>query len=278
MTPKYVLIHSPKGIEEAKDRLATPKRSFLESASTDFLAKSNRAKKKVLAARVTVGIWSLGAWLGSLTELIESLNGAQSTFVFYEVEAAVPSGLISRPERMIPWLTEVFGDNPDKDDKRAIRQAKKEIQDNLIDNDFFGLADSVRIDLSLDYLIGITPSMVAGESDGEYYWNHFSTYEGHTILASSYDLHEFSRSSELSFEAFLTTIVVSELLVAICPKLEFHDDTGCLFDYNASRIRLIDDVRDPKIDPDCMALIGPQYRDAARSLVDFIRSIRSAKP
>jgi hypothetical protein len=228
---------------------------------------------------VTVGIWSLDAWLGSISELIEGLNQKQGTFVFYEVEASVPAGLISRPERVIPWLQEALENNPNEKTKRTLEKAKHTIHDNLIANDFFGLADRIRADLGLDYIVGVTPSMVAGkDEDGSYYTDHFSTYEGHTILASSYDLHAYASSSGLSFEAFLTTIVVSELLVAICPKLGFHSDTGCLFDYNDDRISLIDDVRDPKIQPDCMELIEPQYRDAALSLVDFIRSIRSTKP
>ena len=253
--------------------------SIPKSATTTTKARRSLFPSPKPDVLVTVGIWSLDAWLGSISQLIEALNQKQSTFVFYEVEASVPAGLISRPERVIPWLQEALENNPNEKTKRTLEEARRTIRDNLIANDFFGLADRIRADLGLDYVVGITPSMVAGkDEDGSSYTDHFSTYEGRTILVSSYELHAFAGSSGLSFEAFLTTIVVSELLVAICPKLGFHADTGCLFDYNDNRISLIDDVRDPKIDPDCMELIEPQYRDAARSLVDFIRSIRSARP
>ncbi len=318
MSSKFVLVHSKQGVEAARKRLAADTSpsslnwltgqiggavlggldTALERArnlstllggsimrsgpiASREPAPAARPRQRFRAppaseARVTVGIWSLDAWLGSISELIEALNGKQGTFVFYEIEAAVPAGLISRPERVIPWLAEARGKNPDDPDLEA---AKATIGDNLIANDFFGVADLVRTDLGLDYIIGITPSMVAGKSeDGSYYTDHFSTYEGRTILASSYELHAFASSSGLSFDAFLTTIIVSELLVATSPRLGYHADTGCLFDYNYKRAKLIDDVRDPKIEPECMELIEPQYRDAARSFVDFIRSIRGVKP
>ncbi len=289
MTQKFVLIHSPQGIEDARVRLATlqpPSNelaaealdvgSFVTAKSKKKSATANPARRPSReVAHVKVGIWSLGAWLGSLTELIAALNGAQSTFVFYEVEAAVPSGLVSRPERMTAWLAEAFGDDPDDDAKRKMAKARKDIQDNLIAHDFFGLGDRVRTDFGLDYLIGITPSMVAGIEDGRYYWNHFSTFEGRTVLASSYELHQFARASKLPFDAFLSKIIVSQLLVAMFwPKLSFHNDTGCLFDYDASRVSLIDKVRAPKIDPACHKKIPPEYHSAVDALVNLLDQFR----
>jgi hypothetical protein len=317
MKSKFVLIHSKEGVEEAKARIAAATRtSTLETvklAATHYggaLLDGIEAGGKLLSSvfspaettapsdapktttksgrrfssspkpdrRLTVGIWSLDAWLGSLSQLIDGLNQTQRTFIFYEVEASVPAGLISRPERVIPWLEEALEKNPSKDLRESLAQAKQKKGDNLIANDFFPLADSVRTDLGLDYIVGITPSMVAGEdTDGSYYTDHFSTYDGHTILASSYDLQRYASESGIAFEAFLAAIVISELLVAICPKLGFHPDTGCLFDYNDDRDSLIRDVRNPLVEASCIDLIEPQYRDATKSFVDFIRSIRESK-
>lgn len=149
----------------------------------------------------------------------------------------------------------------------------------MIANDYFPLAESIRTDLGLDYIVGITPSMVAGEStDGSFYTDHFSTYDGYTVLASSYDLQRYASESGMTFDAFLAAIVISELLVAICENLGFHDDSGCLFDFNDDRDSLIKDVGNPLIEPTCMDKINPEYRDAAKSFVDFIRSIREPTP
>lgn len=300
--PKFVLVHSPKGIESAKQRIADdarPKRSrtgFIGRQSSNVLGGFLKGivgpaigtfgagvalpdldpYSSITATappRVTVGIWSLEAWLGDLGRLIGALNGSQNTFVFYEVEATVPGGLISRPERVIPWLAGALGKELDEDTKR-------EIKDNIIADDFFGLADSVRKDFDLDYLIGITASMVAtdGGDDGGPDWNDFSTFDGRTILASSYQLQDFSREAGQPVEAFLAYIIVGQLLVArFWPKLGFHDDTGCLFDYDKSRTSLIGKVADPKIDPDCLEDIDPQYRDAAISLLNSVKTFRGAK-
>jgi hypothetical protein len=291
MTSKFVLVHSPEGIEQAKRSLEPPTLPTLESTTLRFDAlvdagtkrkarrPSARKRGSKTAPHVSVGIWSLGAWLGALDSLIASLNKAQTSFVFYEIEATVPSGLISRPERMVAWLTDIFGPHPDRDAKRQIENAKEEIKDNLIANDFFGLAEGVRSDFGLDYIIGITPSMVAGNSDSEYYWNHFSTFEGKSVLASSYDLHAFAKSGQVAFNALLIQIIASQLLVAMFwPKLGFHDNRNCWFDYDAERAGLIDKVRNPNIEPDCLAKIETPYRESAQALVEFVRDYRSDTP
>lgn len=121
--------------------------------------------------------------------------------------------------------------------------------------------------------------MVAVEIDGKHYWNHFSTFEGRTILASSYQLREFAQSAERPFEAFLVKIITSQVLVAMFfPRLGFHADRGCMFDYDARRTTLIDKVVNPKIEQECLDRIEPQYRAAALSFVDFLLSFRDAKP
>jgi hypothetical protein len=288
MMSKFVLVHSEKGVKEAKERLgelrdlpaSSPKRasSFSVSRAGSRMAASKGTRSPRLGARITVGIWSLDAWLGSLSGLIDALNGAQKLFVFYEVQASVPSGLISRSERKVLWLKDALGMNPDDRAKQQIKEAERTIGDNVIANDFYGLADEVRTDLGLDYIVGITSSMVAGNDDEGYFTDHFSTYEGHTILASSYQLHEFSRSSALPFDAFLANLVVSQLLVALNPRLSFHEDRGCLFDYDDARVTLIDKVRTPMIERRCMALIKPSLRDAAQSLVRLLEKLRSDKP
>ena len=212
----------------------------------------------------------MDAWLGNLVELIDGLNSTQNAFIFYPVEAAVPAGLISRPERVIPWLTQAIGE--------LDKSTRGDIEDNLIANDFFGLADGVRVDLGLDYIVGITPSMIAGEDDGTYYWNHFSTCEDRAILVSSYDLQDFSRETGQPVDAFSAIIIVSQFLAAFAPDVHYHDDNGCLFDYDASRTSIKDKVKDPRIEPGCLELIQPQYRDAALGLVETLKKLRIPPP
>jgi hypothetical protein len=274
MTSRYVLTHSNDGIAQAKEEIAQAKSTAGDQSALEaFGAKQVRAPRTHTQSvpRLTVGIWSLEAWLADLGGLIEGLNRAQSTFVFYEVDAAVPAGLISRPERVSAWYKEESGRKPGKG-------VREHLEDNLIADDFFGLAERIRTDLNLDYIIGVTPSMVADSDAERLYWNLFSSFDGHAVLASSYQLHQFARDTGWPLEAFLGKVIVSQLLVAVMwPKLGFHDDTGCLFDYDESRISLKDKVTDPHIEAGCLKKIKPAYRPAALAFVDLLRSYGGAK-
>lgn len=302
---KPVLVHSPLGVKNARIRLANDRKPALTARVGTLVADTARVGALVAdnvgvllggivgsvagtfsartadrprwtpapqtALPVTIGLWSLEAWLGNLTDLIDALNDTQSTFIFYPVEAVVPAGLISRPERVISWYIAASGEELDDD-------IKSEVEDNLVANDFFGLADSVRINLGLDYIVGITASMVAGEDDDGYYLNHFSTCDGRTILVSSYDLQDFSRETGQPVEAFLANIIISQFLVAFAPYAGFHPDRGCLFDYDASRTSLKDKVKDPKIEPGCLDLIEPSYRKAVLGLIQSLEKLRRPTP
>jgi hypothetical protein len=284
MKAPHVLIHSPAGMKAAKERLARDRKGpaaqsgpgggvleFLRNESgsgpniLDPAAYRESKDADVKAAPhdlVTVGIWSLDAWLGGLEKMIAVLNRVQDALVFYEVEAIVPAGLIRRPERMIPWLTEGLG-------KPLSESRRSQIVDNLIANDFFAAAEGIRKDLSLDYLVGVTPSMVAGVEGKDYYWNHFSTSDGRTALASSFDLHDFARETGRPFAAFLTLVICSQLLVAMFPKLDFHPDNGCMFDYDATRVTLKQKVLEPRIEDACLRRIPLKYRKAAVALTNL---------
>jgi hypothetical protein len=274
MTSRYLLTHSRDGIAQAKQELAKARSTRVDQTERKGVSATHMSAvptDEQLTLRLVVGVWSLEAWHAGLGEMIGALNKAQSTFVFYEVDAAVPAGLISRPERVAAWYKEASGRKPSK-------RIVEHLQDNLIANDFFGLAEKIRTDLTLDYIIGVTPSMVAGIDGTEIYWNHFSTFDGRSALASSYQVHEFASDTGWPLEAFVGKVIISQLLVAVMfPELGFHDDTGCLFDYDKSRVSLKDKVIDPRIEPSCLQSIEPKYRPSALAFVEMLRSYGGAK-
>lgn len=269
MMSRSVLTHSEEGVKEARREVARVRATRI--GPRDPTQATTRRADKSSTARVLVGIWSLEAWVSGLGDLVDALNMAQSAFVFFEIDAVVPAGLISRPERVTAWFKEVTGRKPGK----AIRE---HLEDNLIANDFFGLAEKIRADLHLDYMIGVTPSMVAFAEGNQANWNYFATFEGRALLVSTFQLYEFARDTGCPLEAFLGGIIVSQLLVAVTwPKLGFHDDSGCLFDFCESRVSLRDKVEDLHIDQTCLEKIDPTYRPAALSFVEMLRSYRAAK-
>jgi hypothetical protein len=273
MTSRYVLTYSNDGIAQAKQEVIQARSGGSRPVVTGGRRRGVRARGAAdmqSLPRFIVGIWSLEGWLTDLGGMIDRLNKAQSTFLFYEVNAVVPAGLISGPERVARWYQEASGRRPSK-------RVREQLKDNVVADDFFGLAEKIRTDMGLDYVIGVTASMVSFFEDSHIYWNYFSTFDGRALLASSYQLHEFARDTGWPFEAFLAKIIVSQLLVAIMwPKFGFHPDTGCLFDFDESRVSLKDKVKDPHVEPGCLELMDPVYRPAALAFVDLLRSYRGA--
>jgi hypothetical protein len=273
-----------QGLPDLKDALETfrPKYDQLKGsllASMDHLDATHvglvATRIQAIAAELnrqpevtTVGVWDLGARVARLPLLIERLNAAQTTFVFFEIEAGIPSGLISQPERMVTWANERLGN-------RLRREDEDDMVRNLIANDFFPRAELVRSDLGVDYIVGLTPSMVAGqEDDGSVYWNHFSTFEGRAVLASVQDLRTFAKEAGKSFEVLIGGVLVAQLLVAMFHHrgLGFHEDRKCLFDYNESRVSIIEAAKSPCIEPECLKLIPSAFRESADRLVETLRT------
>ena len=209
---------------------------------------------------VTVGFWDVGANIPYLTRFIDQLNAVQPRFAFFEVHAAIPAGLISRPERVKQWAISV-GESED---------LLADLKNNLIDDDFFSRAEGVRKDLGINFIIGFAPSMVAGIDGKEVFWNHFASIDRRAALVSSYQMREFARKAERPLESGVALVALSALLIARNPGLEYHKDTGCLFDRNEKRESLIADLRKPMIDERCLQRIRPIYRDAAQQFVKLL--------
>ena len=235
--------------------------------------RAKRKKSKVVLAKTglrktdatTVGVWDLGAWSGRLPSLLSSMNNVQKTYRFIMVEATVPLGIIRKKEAVIEWAER-------QTKRRLTPKERKEMGDNVVAHDFFSVAHAVRRDIGIDYLAGVTPSMVAFKEGKKVYWNFFSTFEGRCILASTYELREFAQESKRPFEVFLAEIILAQMLSAQYRGLEFHEEQKfCLFDLNQDRHSLVETARKIQIDPGCRRKIGLKSRDAAVALVGLLR-------
>ncbi|HEV7667550.1 MAG TPA: hypothetical protein VGS22_03435 [Thermoanaerobaculia bacterium] len=216
----------------------------------------------------TIGFWDLSSQVGGLPRVIEALNKAQTVFTFFDVQAAVPSGLISRPERVIAWAKE-------KTQAPLDPQVIEEIGNNVIYEDFAERAKGVRSGLGLDHLIGIVPAMVAFEEQDGIYWNFFATSEPQVLLVSTFDISTYARRAKRPFEVAVAGIALSVLLVNLNPALEFHEESrGCLFDFNGNRESIVETFRAGTIEPSCREKIQPKYREAAMAMMAALREIR----
>jgi len=233
-----------------------PKEEGLHAVSVILHELSRRPKVR------TVGFWDIGSSAGFFPQVILRLNEAQDAFTFFDIVASTPAGMISRPERVARWAEDALG-----------RPPGESFDDNIIDEDFVSRAGPIRKEIGVEHLIGLVPSMIAGKEGDEVYWNHFSIAIGSRLmLVSTYQLREFAARAEKPFEVAVAVVALASLLVGIAPRLVFHEDRGCLFDYNGSRVSLTETVRNPRIEATCMRLIPEQYRAAARAFVDVLSS------
>lgn len=222
---------------------------------------------------MTVALWDVNAWVTHLARVIEQLNYAQPLFTFFDYHIPLPVGLISPPERVIAWVREALN----RQNKRLTKKAREEIEhSNIIFNDFYENAKEVYQDLGVNYLVGITQSMITGQRQGHPpYYNYYSASRDNTLLVSAYKLREYAKEAGRPFEVAVASLVIGELFVDINTnkELKYHSpDTGCLFDFNEENENIIYSLKDLKIEDRCLGLIDEEYRDAAAAMIEVLRS------
>jgi hypothetical protein len=248
-------IYTQKSVEP-KERALTRLRSVVADLQRD---------KKV----VTVAVWDLDTKVGGLPEVIGALNKAQSVFTFFELRAPVPAGLVIHSELFSQWSMKRLG-------KQVSKRDQADFNSNLMFNDFYKYARGVRQDIGVDYLVGVTQYMVAGEEDGELYWNYFTTSDRRIVLASAYEMREYAQKAGRPVEVAVAGIIIAQLLTEVTRKELFHEETrGCLFDFNDNRETVVESIRETRIEPECLSKISPVYRDATQKLVKVLRNYSS---
>ena len=245
--------------------LETVERSDDRAGAADFLAQAVSELHR--RARVeTVGFWDVSSQVGELPRVIEALNRVQPVLTFFEVQAAAPSGLISRPERVIDWAAVRLGRPLSSDET-------EEIGSNLIFGDFAERARQIRRRLGLDHLIGVAPAMIAFEEEGVLYWNYFTMSEPHLLLVSTFAVADYARKAGRPFEVAVAVLALSTLLATLSPDLSFHENRGCFFDFNRERASLVGSLRNVRIEAECVDKIRPRYREAALEMVEALRNL-----
>lgn len=217
--------------------------------------------KKVLV----VGLWDLNALVSGLIPLVQRLNAVQERFAFFNVIAAVPAGLISDKARVAAWFKE---QGPHM---RLTPAELATVEDRTIAADFYPQGNKVRKEMGLNYLVGITSSAIVDEDDYEISWDLFSTEGGRILLVSSNGLRDYAAQAGKPFEAAVAFVAIAELLAVLSPKVEYHEDRGCIFDYNLNRDSIVLGLRNPTIEPACLKLIPPRLQEAALALVEVLR-------
>lgn len=220
---------------------------------------------------VRVGVLDLGAWLGGLPALIEKLNKAQPLYSLFELLTPIPGGLIKTQKGFGAWAQKHLGAGADA-------AQFQDLAPQMIEEDFFEAAESIRVAMGVDCLIGITPALIAGQNHTEIFWNHFASAQHKLILLSTADLRDFSVKAGRPFEAAVGMLLVAALLVSRNERVCYHKvDTGCIFDYNSSRVSLVDSLRAMMIDNKCQEKMPIEQRAAALAMVSALKGMKSKR-
>ena len=216
---------------------------------------------------VTVGVWDLNSYCSELPAAIELLNEPQKKLAFFPVRAAIHAGLISDKERVRAWVK--------SHRTRLTAEQERELEENTIAEDFYPQAEMVRKQSGLDCLVGITRSMIAFEEDGKALFNYFITHQGKELLVSTYGLAEYAKRAGRPLEVVVAANTLSIALVALSPKLGYHDETrGCVFDMNDDRDSIVETMRSLLIDEECQSRIRKDLLDPALKIMNTLREYK----
>lgn len=216
--------------------------------------------------RHRIGVWDLEVNAGFLPKVLEKLNSVQSVFIFETVDAAVPRTLSTGGESTLAWASKQIGR------KKALRSAD-DLRCNIVANRLQEIASQARLWFGFDFLVVLTPGMIAFDEGGETHWNYFSWSNQKVVLISAADVRKFAQQAGRRFEVAIAAMIIAQLLVELLyPQVGFHDENrGCLFDFNETRKTLVNTFRDLSIERSCLRSIPKPYRAAADSMARVLR-------
>jgi hypothetical protein len=244
-------------------------RGVLTASDVSLVAHDLNDSRKSKA----IGIWDLHSWLGGLPRVIEHLNRAQPALTFFEVQAAIPSGLVQNAKRVAFRAAKIL--------RRKLKPTEvREMRDAIVDVDFFPNAHQVRKTLGVDYLIALTGAAIAGDVDDKaghtFHTDFFYSFDKHVCLASTEGLRDFAEKAKRPFEMAAAYVAVGGLFAAMNPKVDIHErSVGCLFDYNYDRSKIVLGLKKPFIEDRCLGKVREENRETVQSLV---RALDNYKP
>jgi hypothetical protein len=258
-TLKRSILESVSGVSSASRRFS--------SANTDMI----RLVKKLVAEKssVRIGLLDLGAWVSGLPKLLTVLNKAQTRFAFLELQTPVPVGLIKTKIPLTEWAELHLG-------KKLSAADKRDLTRNMLAEEFYFFAESVRVERGLDFVMGLTSAMIAFLDEGSPCWNFYAAGEGKVALISTFDLREYATEAERPFEAAVGMLVVGQVLATRNDDLDYHRKSrGCMFDFNEKRDSLVKSIKAMRIENVCLEKIKDDGdRKAAIALVNALSKMQ----
>lgn len=256
-----------------------------QAPTRDQLQALRRMVDQVQRSRSqTVGVWDLNSYVARLDQILTTMNEAQQWLVFFDVHAAVPAGLVLPAERVKEWVQSVWHQRKQKPlSAKELHSRLSQVGDAVLMDDFAERADTVRQELGLDYLIGITANTIAAAEElreGEPITDYLLQHQGRVILISSSGVREYAATARKPFELAMANLIVTGILAVDHPEPEWwhNEDVGCLFDLDYDRAGFVRNLRKPHICPEHRRQLGEKQLVAGDQLLAALQGYRRRKP
>jgi len=242
-----------------------------------------------------VGVIDMGAWVTGLGDLINRINVSQDAYTLFDVRTPMPAGMVKSGSAVQAWIRE-HADELEQPEQAMLVGGEAENQ--MFMEDFLRAAVPIRQDIGVHTVVGITPARVAGlirhagQRKKTLFTDDFSAVQVRdapdggdpswvpglervpVALLSTSDLREFASKADRSFEVAIGVLLVGALMVAHTPSMNYHDDTGCVFDSNEGEHRggIVDVLESLSVCDACQVTLGANAR-IANAMVEALNQI-----
>ncbi|WP_380784852.1 hypothetical protein [Sphingomonas sp. R86521] len=230
-------------------------------------ATTRRIRSTAAADVHRIGVIDYDAKAGLLFGLLQKVNRSQERYMFYPVEAPLPTGLGR-------FSAEVVAEYRARG-RRITEEGEAELLENVLVDDFQPHLSSIRSKVGVDMIVGVVAPMLAWtEADGRLRWNFFAVGEGSEAMVSAYHLREFAIQAKRTFEASVAMLIMAQVWSSMF-DIEYHDECrGCLFDYCENRSDLTSALRRIIMDPECLAKVPNGEREHVEKCLAVIREYK----
>lgn len=230
-------------------------------------ATTRRIRSDAPAGVHRIGVIDYDARAGLLFALLQKVNRSQERYMFYPVEAPLPTGLGRFSREVIEQYR--------SEGRHITGEGETDLLQNVLVDDFRPHLTAIRDAVGVDMILGVAAPMLAWtNADRRLCWNFFAVGERSQAMISAFQLRDFAKEAGRTFEAAVAMLIMAQVWSAMF-DIEYHDDCrGCLFDFCERRSDLTSALRSIDIDPECMLRIPVEERGHVEKSLTVIRDYK----
>lgn len=217
---------------------------------------ASRRKASIPRRPARIGVWDAGARLGALGALLGRLDEAQDGFLFSELLAPVPAGVVRSAETVRAWLRE----------RQVPAGRSSRIGPRVLGAELAGRGEAIRLALDLDAVVALSRSRLLEATRERGAAHATASSHGRVVLVSGDGFRAAAASAGLPVSPLLLRAALPRLLAALFPKVRLHAPRGCLFDRRDGATAVLAGWGQG-LEAPCRNLLPRAFRSAADAVV-----------